>query len=214
MAIIESHGCCSPLLLQAVGWMYPNALPVLITRWMHHIVGWAWASAHAEGGPGSCTDYHQNVTEPQATEYQKVLMPCTTQELWVRPNLAKASCTQAGPANTAGHVEMAWTDQIYAIFLACATGRGPDYIAVARRDLIMHMSPVIGTMSQSTKTNSIIRLPCGYLRRSGHWIGKSTSNLHICCHHQEVDCSRLTAIIKPFLHNAKACKIRVGSDLR
>jgi len=32
-------------------------------------------------------------------------------------------------------------------------------IAVARRDL----SPVTGTMSQATKTNGVVRLPCGYL---------------------------------------------------
>ena len=37
-----------------------------------HIVGRACASANAEHGPVICTgqyDYHQNVTEPQATEY-------------------------------------------------------------------------------------------------------------------------------------------------
>jgi len=35
-------------------------------------------------------------------------------------------------------------------------------IAVARRD----PSPVTGTVSQATKTNSIDRLPCGYLYHS------------------------------------------------
>jgi len=38
------------------------------TRWMHDILGWAWASAHAECGPVVCTT-HQNVTEPLATRY-------------------------------------------------------------------------------------------------------------------------------------------------
>ena len=28
------------------------------------------------------------------------------------------------------------------------------------------------TMSQATKTNGIDRLPCGYVYRSSHWIGR------------------------------------------
>ena len=48
-------------------------------------------------------------------------------------------------------------------------------ITVARRDL----SPVTGTVSQATTTNGIDRLPCGYLHRSSHWIGKSMSGLSL-----------------------------------
>ena len=60
-------------------------------------------------------DCYQNVTEPQVTEYQKSTH-CTTQE-GCESGLAKAHCTQAGPAHTAGHVETAWTDESCAIFL-------------------------------------------------------------------------------------------------
>ena len=84
--------------------------------------------------------------------------------------LAKASCTQAGPAHAAGHVEMAWTDESHFIWHALPVAP----ITVARRDL----SAVTGTVSLATKTNGIDRLPCGYLYRSRHWIGKSTSSLH------------------------------------
>ena len=57
--------------------------------------------------------------------------------------------------HTAGHVEMAWTDEsplFWHVLLVAP-------IVIAGRDL----SPVTGTMSQATKTNSIDRLPCGYL---------------------------------------------------
>jgi len=33
-------------------------------------------------------------------------------------------------------------------------------------------------MSQATKANGIDRLPCGYVYRSSHWIGKSVGVLH------------------------------------
>ena len=88
--------------------------------------------------------------------------------------LAKASCTQAGPAHAAGHVEMAWADESHFIWHALPVAP----ITVARRD----RSPVTGTVCQATKTNSINRLPCSYLYRSRHRIGKSTSSLHPCCH--------------------------------
>ena len=90
--------------------------------------------------------------------------------------LAKACCTQAGPSHFAGHVEMAWTDKSH--LLRHALSVAP--IAVARRGL----SPVTGTVSQVTKTNSIVRLPCGYLYHSRHWMGKSMSSLCPCCHHE------------------------------
>ena len=43
-----------------------------------------------------------------------------------------------------------------------------------------------GTVSQATKTNGIDRLPCGYVYRSSHWIGKSVSSLRPCCRHRWV----------------------------
>ena len=48
-------------------------------------------------------DYHQNVTEPQATHVYNTGT--------VRSGLTKACCTKAGPARATGNVEMAWTDQ-------------------------------------------------------------------------------------------------------
>ena len=97
---------------------------------------------------------------------------CTTQELCVS-GLAKACCTQAGPARAAGHVEMAWTDESQLFWHALLVAP----IAVARRD----SSPVTGTASQATMTNGTDRLPCSYLYDSRHWIGKYTSSLHPCC---------------------------------
>jgi len=71
------------------------------------------------------------VTEPQAKEYTHV------QHRNFGSGLAKACCTQAGPAHIAGHVEKAWTDERLS-FLACATGTVAP-IAVAKRD----ESPII-----------------------------------------------------------------------
>jgi len=54
-------------------------------------------------------DCHQNVTEPQATEY---CAESTHIQLGnCESGLTKACCTQAGLAHAAGHVEMAWTDE-------------------------------------------------------------------------------------------------------
>ena len=47
-------------------------------------------------------EYHQNVTEPQVTEYHKKYT--RVQHRNCESGLAKACCTQAGPAHTAGHV--------------------------------------------------------------------------------------------------------------
>jgi len=163
---------------------------------MHDIVGWAWASGHAEHGPGACTGQSSECdwTSGHRISHKKYTR---VQHRNCEAGLAKAWCTQAGPAYAAGHVERAWRDQshLFCHVLPVAP------IAVARRNL----SPVTGTVSQATKTNSIIKLPCSYLYCSGHWIGKSTSNLCPCCRHREGRCSRLTAsaILEPFLHNAK-----------
>ena len=101
----------------------------------------------------------------------------------VRSGLAKACCTQAGPAHAGDDMDRSNTLFWHVLLVAP--------IAVARRDL----SPLTGTVSQATKTNGIVRLPCGYLYHFRHWIGKSTSNLHLrsCCHHRggthfTVDC--------------------------
>ena len=110
-------------------------------------------------------------------------------------------CTQAGPAHAAGHMEVAWTDEKHLFWHVLLVA----LIAVARRDL----SPVTGTVSQATKTNGIERFPCGYLDRSRHWIGSSTSSLCPCCHNQGgrllmvhvLDCTvRQFSISVPFLN--------------
>jgi len=99
-------------------------------------------------------DCHQNVTEPQATEYQYTC----AQHGNCESGLAKTCCTQAGPAHAAGRVAMAWTDEsTLATLFYNALLVAP--IAVARRD----GSPVTGTMSQATMTNGIDKLPCGCL---------------------------------------------------
>jgi len=84
-------------------------------------------------------DCYQNVTDPQATEYQKRYTH--VQHGNCESGLAKAGCTRAGPAHTAGHVEMAWTDKSHLFGMRYIASP----IAVARRDL----SPVTGTVSQA-----------------------------------------------------------------
>ena len=64
---------------------------------------------------------------------------CTTQNL--ESGLAKACCTQAGPAHAAYHVEMAWIDISHLSWDVLPVA----LIAIARRDL----SPVTGTVSES-----------------------------------------------------------------
>jgi len=104
------------------------------------------------------------VSEPQATEYHKKYT--CTQELWVT---YKACCTQQ---HTLQVIETTWTDDsTLAIFSTCTTSS--LHCAVVRRDNLESSNFNTGTMSQSTKTNGIDRLPCGYLHRSSHWIGKS-----------------------------------------
>jgi len=109
--------------------------------------------------------------EPQITQHHKKYTHVQHRNCeW---GLAKACCTQAGPAHAADRIQMAWTDGSYPFWHAQPVAP----ITVARRDL----SPVTGTVSQATKTNGIDRLPCGYLYRSIHWIGNSTSSLCPCC---------------------------------
>jgi len=53
-------------------------------------------------------DCYQNVTEPQTTEYHtKSTHVYNTGTV----SQAKACCTQAGPAHTTSHMEMAWIDE-------------------------------------------------------------------------------------------------------
>ena len=61
-------------------------------------------------------------------------------------------------------------------FLACATS-SPHRCSQKR-------SESSDRNRESGKTNGIDRLPCGYLYRSRHWISKSMSSLHPCCHHR------------------------------
>jgi len=66
-------------------------------------------------------DYHQNVIEPQATEYHTK----STHTYNCESGLAKVCCTKAAPAHTAGHIQMAWTEESTLatfFFLKCATG--------------------------------------------------------------------------------------------
>ena len=157
------------------------------TRWMHDIVGWVWATAHAEHGPVACTwlssqcdwtsghrIWHKKYSLHMCTTH--VYNTCTTQELQVK---SSQSMLHTGWSSTCrksygdGMDGWKYSRQLYWHALPVAP------ITVARRDL----SPVTGTMSQATITNSIDRLPCGYLYHSSHWIGKSMSGLcHCCCH--------------------------------
>ena len=87
--------------------------------------------------------------------------------------LYKACCTQAGPAHSAGHVEIAWTDDsTLAIFWHRCNQKRLESSGFNT-----------STVSQAAKINSIDRLPCSYLCCSSQWIGKSMSCLHPCCCH-------------------------------
>ena len=55
-------------------------------------------------------DCYRNVTEPQANEYHTKSTHMYNTGTVGHAGLAKACCTQAGPAHIAGHVEMSWTD--------------------------------------------------------------------------------------------------------
>ena len=74
-------------------------------------------------------DCYQNVTQPQTTEYHT--KSTRVQHRNCESGLAKACCTQAGPAHAAGHVEMAWTDESHLFWHVLPVAP----IAVARRDL-------------------------------------------------------------------------------
>ena len=74
--------------------------------------------------------------------------------------IAKACCTQGDPLHTASHVE--WHGQMKALWLSFWTYATGSPITIARGG----QSAVTGTVSQATMTNSISRLPCGYLYRS------------------------------------------------
>jgi len=67
---------------------------------------------------------------------------------------------QGGPLHTASHVE--WHGQMKALWLSFGHTLLVAPIAIARGG----QSAVTGTVSQATMTNSINRLPCGYLYRS------------------------------------------------
>ena len=183
-----------------------------VTRWMHDIVGRAGVSAHAERRPVACI---WPLWECNWTSGHRICQKAYThvQHRNCESGLAKACCTQAGPTHTAGHVEMAWTDESYLFWHALPLAP----IAVTRRD----PSPVTGTVSQATKTNDIDRLPCGYLYHSRHRIGNSTSSIRPCC------CNRggrlpmvtsSTAMLSPSHFSVytwrKTHKIRARSELR
>ena len=96
----------------------------IITRWMHDIVGRAWASAHAECGPDACTGVSSECGWTSGRRISQKVHGYNTGTR--RSGLAKSCCTQAGPAHATGHVEMAWTDQSH-LWLACATGSPHRY---------------------------------------------------------------------------------------
>jgi len=111
----------------------------------------------------------------------------------------QACCTQAGPAHAAlrpwrWHGEMIHSSHLHH--------------AVVRRG----WSPVTDTdtMSQATKTNSIDRLPCGYVYHSSHWIGKSVGVLRPCCRHRGVRLSTVhvfnSRVVFELTHDAKRAK--------
>jgi len=93
-------------------------------------------------------------------------------------------------------------------FLACTTG---SPIAVARRDL----SPVTGTVSHTTKTNGIDRLPCGYLIAfDTEQVSPQVVSVLVVAI-EEIGCSWFMSLLSssPFWINAchKMHKIRTGS---
>ena len=145
-------------------------------------------------------DYHQNVTEPQATEYHTKRYT-RVQHRNCESGLAKAWCTQAGPAHAAGQ-----HGQMKPSFLACAT-RSPHHCSQKRSE----SSDRNRESCNKDKWHSQIamQLPLSLW----YWIGKSTRSLRPCyCHRGgrlfTVNCYRYY-ILKPsfeFTHDAKHTK--------
>ena len=140
-------------------WML-KALDCCWTRWMHNM-------EHAH-------DCHQNVTEPQATEYHKQKYT-RAHEVRVRlsyNSYSKAGCTQAGPAHAAigdGMDRWQHSSHLFLHALLVAFHRAVVRSIVTMSEKKLESSDFnIGTVNQSTKTNGVERLPISYLYRSSH----------------------------------------------
>jgi len=84
-------------------------------------------------------DCHQNVTEPQATRYHtKSIAYTCVQYRNCESGLAKACCTQAGPAHAASHMEMAWIDKstLASFFKLTCTASSPHHCSQKRSESI------------------------------------------------------------------------------
>ena len=117
-------------------------------------------------------DCHQNVTEPQATESHIKYTHVYTLELWVRPGYnIQACCTQAGPAQAAGHGDgmHRWQHSnhllLHALPITSIAWSGVQWPTQALHESSLAWPVWLHetTMSQATKTNRIDRLPCSYV---------------------------------------------------
>jgi len=108
----------------------------------------------------------------------KNLYTCT-QELYTQEMMYKACCTQAGPAHAAGCGDgMGRWQHSSHLFCMCYRYRLYCAVVLKRCDT--------GSVSQAAKTNSIDRLPCGYLYCSSHWSPWMVSILVVAT--EEIDC--------------------------
>jgi len=132
------------------------------TRWMHDIVGWAWVSAHVECGPVARTwlSLECNWTSGHRISHKKYT---SLQHRNSESGIAKAFCTQAGPAHAAGHVEMAWTDESH-LFGACATGS--PHRGSQKRSESSDRNRESGNEDKQHWQIDVV-----YLCHSRHWIG-------------------------------------------
>ena len=158
---------------------------------MHDIVGQAWASARTEHEPIASTQLSsERDWTSQSQHITQKVHTCTTQER--ESGLAKACCTQSGPAHAAGHLEMAWTGK--STLLTCTTG-SPHRCSQTRSE---------SNDRNHESGNNDKRHWHSNLYRSRYRIGKSMSGRCPCCrggrpfmvHIDVLDSS----ILKPFLN--------------
>ena len=100
-------------------------------------------------------------------------------EVWVRPIIRiyiiyKACCTQAGLAHAAG-VQVMW--KLHGQMMSTSTALEP-FCCLTHCSCVEVMHWTLTTVT--CQKSSIYRLPCGYLCRSSHWIGKFMSGLRPC----------------------------------
>jgi len=111
---VEVEECCTTSTTSSFHFWGPG-YETNVTRWMHDIVGQAWVSAHAEHGPVACIWL---LSECDWTSGYRISHKKYThvQHRNCESGLAKACCTLASATHTAGHVEMAWTDESHRVW--------------------------------------------------------------------------------------------------